>query len=104
LIPLGAQGRRTGDLPPATSLCRIDASNVLLTALKRADDGKGYILRLTETEGRSAEVRIDLPRLRIARACRTNLAEKNLEPLSPVLAELKVSVTPYSITTLRVCP
>jgi hypothetical protein len=38
--------RASGTQPPSTSLLRVEPSDILVTALKPADDGKGWIVRL----------------------------------------------------------
>lgn len=48
-----------GELPSSASFFSVDAGNILLTALKEAEDGSGdMILRLVETAGRTCNTRV----------------------------------------------
>jgi alpha-mannosidase len=50
-----------GDLPLAASHGSVSPDNVIVGALKVAEDGDGLIVRLAETAGRSADARVELP-------------------------------------------
>lgn len=52
--------RHGGSLPPAQSVVAVEPATVELVALKQAEDGRGWILRLWETSGKpgTASVRI----------------------------------------------
>jgi alpha-mannosidase len=47
-----------GDLPPVNSLAALDSSEIELTALKPADDGFGYVVRLADRHGRGGRGRL----------------------------------------------
>ncbi len=55
--------RHKGTLPPAKSFVSISEPNLIVTALKRAEDNDGWILRFYETDGRpcKASVSVSLP-------------------------------------------
>ena len=53
---------RGGQCPP---LFTMDGDSVSLSALKRAEDGNGYILRLFEAQGKKATAHIQLPALNV---------------------------------------
>ena len=57
LIPANLQ---TGDAPPRDGYVRVLTPNVVLTALKRADDGKGLIMRLVEMNGEDTEAMVEI--------------------------------------------
>ena len=44
-----------GSLPPVASLLTLDAPDLELTALKQADDGNGYIVRVADRHGRGGQ-------------------------------------------------
>jgi alpha-mannosidase len=44
-------------------LMTVDGGTVMISALKQAEDGNGYILRLYESMGKAAEARIRIPGL-----------------------------------------
>ena len=52
-----------GDLPPVYEGLKVNAENISVGALKRAEDGRGYVLRAMETAGLAAETVIEAPML-----------------------------------------
>ena len=107
LIPVCVNGNRKGvgpkgSLPRSASFCQVDQSNVLLLALKQAEDGNGMILRLIETEGRPVEATVTMPFFAIAEAHQTSLVEENQERLTCSKNTMKIRVKPLGITTIRV--
>ena len=52
-----------GPLPEKDSYFSVEPDNVILEALKRAEDGDGLILRCRETSKKATKARIQLPRL-----------------------------------------
>ncbi|MCD6506189.1 hypothetical protein J7M22_06145 [Candidatus Poribacteria bacterium] len=101
-IPTLVEGKRSGPLPKSGCFVEVEPQNVLLLALKRAEDGRGVILRLIETEGRESPVRISMPLFKIENAIRTNLAEEDEEPLSLTGGEVVLTVKPFEIATVRI--
>lgn len=60
-VPVQYQGIHGGSRPPSGSFFSVDASNILVAALKIADEGSNdLILRCYETEGRPATATLDL--------------------------------------------
>src|SRR5581483_7858589 len=92
-----------GPLPASYSFVKIDAPNVVLTAVKKAEDDSGLLIRYYEWAGKEGDVRIDLPQA-AATAEETNLMEKTDHSLA--LADAGKSVTvptkPYEIKTVKV--
>ena len=95
-------GLGEGDLPPLQDFCALDAPNVVLTALKRAEDGDGLVLRIFETAGRETKVTVTLPLFAIWRATGTNLVEEGAESLPATEHAVEVTLPPYGIRTVRV--
>lgn len=83
-------------LPPTYSFCSLDADNVMVTALKKADLDAALVLRVVEMQGGKAETPVDfLGRNR-------NLRPANLlEEPSGFGEQDRLRVGPYEITTLR---
>ena len=102
LMSLPVDGDNEGALPTAMSFCRVDPPNLLLTALKRAEDGRGIIVRLVETEGRNVRAKITLPFLNLAQAHRTDLVEEDQEVLPLIADSVEATVEPFGICTIRV--
>ncbi|MEW6755155.1 MAG: glycosyl hydrolase-related protein [Candidatus Latescibacterota bacterium] len=96
------QGPQAGVRPPCGSFCQVDSDHVLVTALKRAEDGEGLILRLTEVCGQEAEVTLALPSLALRRAWRTDLVERQEAVLPCREHEVSVRLGAFAIATVRV--
>jgi alpha-mannosidase len=79
----------------------LDKPIVFLTTLKRAEDSRGVIVRLIETDGQATEATLTVPAVTVEKAWRTNLVEENQEELTCTEHSVTVPVKPFSITTLR---
>lgn len=96
-------GQRSGSLAPDTmSFCSVDQPNVLLTTLKRAEDGDGVILRLIETEGKETTASVKLPYLAVTEARTTNLVEEDEGQAPCSDREIQVNLKAFGITTVRI--
>ena len=58
--PIVWQGIHAGSSPPADSFLSVDARDIVITAIKQAEDGDGLVMRGFETTGRPASASIDL--------------------------------------------
>jgi alpha-mannosidase len=92
-----------GSWPAKQSFARIDAGNVILTVMKKAEDDDGVIFRFYEFEGRATGVRLVLPR-EAASAVETDLMEKRGKSLAMAASgrEVVVPTGPYEIKTVEV--
>ena len=92
-----------GSWPAKQSFARIDAGNVILTVMKKAEDDDGVIFRFYEFEGRATGVRLVLPR-EAASAVETDLMEKRGKSLAIAASgrEVVVPTGPYEIKTVEV--
>jgi alpha-mannosidase len=70
-----------GSLPQAHSFVQIQPANVILTAIKKAEDDNSVVFRFFEFEGKDSQVRLTLPETATA-AVQTNLMEKEERPLT----------------------
>jgi len=59
-VPVQYQGIHGGSLPQSGSFLSLNARNVVVTALKRSEEGDDLILRCYETDGRPATVTVQL--------------------------------------------
>ena len=97
------QGKRNGSLAHDTmSFCSVDKPNVLLTTLKRAEDGNGMVLRLIETEGQETTASIRLPHVSVSDAMMTNLVEEDQGRASFSEHGIQVNLKAFGITTVRI--
>ena len=90
---------REGPLPPRHSFFAVNAGNVVLEALKQAEDGSGLVLRLVEYYGNAGAVEIIAPN-RPKRVSLLNLLEEEQSAL-PAESPLRVPVGAYEIVTLK---
>jgi hypothetical protein len=67
-----------GSLPAARGFLRMDAGEVLISALKQADDSRGLIVRLWNPSHRPATAKLSLPDVGIRAGLRTDLLERDL--------------------------
>lgn len=91
-----------GTWPSSRSFVTIHPGNVILTALKKAEDNNALIFRFYEFEGNGSKVQLELPQP-ASSASESDLMEKSLHPLELQRGgrEVEVPVTPYSITTVE---
>jgi alpha-mannosidase len=91
-----------GSLPPSHSFVSVSPENVVLTAVKKAEDANGLIFRVYEWAGKSATVEFHVPPGATA-ATVTNMQET---PEGPALAltgdTVKAPIKPFEILTVRV--
>jgi alpha-mannosidase len=92
----------SGSLPLEHSFLGIDADNVVLTAVKKAEDSNALIVRFYEWAGKDGNVDIQLPK-GAESATLTNLMEHPEGSSLPVGSGDKVSVPvhPYEIVTVE---
>jgi hypothetical protein len=94
-------GGRQGPLPSQASFCGLDQSNLLLTTIKRAEDGQGLIVRLIETDGKSTAATLTMPAVTLEKAWLTNPVEENQSVLSCTEHSVTVPAKAFGITTVR---
>ncbi len=83
------------------SLLRVDPANVIVSAVKRDWDGKGWVVRLWETSGKPTDVTLTLCRP-IRRAEETDLIEDRVGPAESEGAKLTFRIGAHEIKTFRV--
>jgi alpha-mannosidase len=92
-----------GTLPVRHSFVAPGAENVVLTAVKKAEDSNALILRMYEWAGKDGEVRIQIPKG--AQSARlVNLMEQASGPTLAIESRdtITVPVHPYEIVTVQV--
>ncbi|HEX6770877.1 MAG TPA: glycoside hydrolase family 38 C-terminal domain-containing protein, partial [Acidobacteriaceae bacterium] len=95
-------GSHSGDLPAQHSFAGVADSNVVLTAMKRSEDGKGLVMRFYEWAGKEGSVTLTVPPGATSAAV-VNLMEKaEGESLSVNGDKVTVPVKPYEIQTVKV--
>ncbi len=92
-----------GSLPASHSFVEIEPKNVILSAVKKAEDDDSVVFRFYEFEGNPSQVRLRLPEAATG-AVQANLMEKEEKTLSLEAngREVSVHVGPYEIGTVKV--
>jgi alpha-mannosidase len=101
LIPVAANVH-AGMLPASHSLVEIEPGNVILTAVKKAEDDDALVFRFFEFEGKPGTVHLHFPKA-ASQAAQANLMEKQDTPLtlSGDGREASLTVHPYEIVTVK---
>lgn len=105
-MPLEAfytQGKNNSVPVCEKSFLEVSHKNVIVDALKRAEDGDGYIFRVYESEGRTvtASVRLCFPDFDLYEC---DMMEENLSVLSKKSSQLDFAVRPFEVKTFRIIP
>ena len=92
-----------GSAPVSTSLLAVDAPNVIVEAVKWAEDAEAFVVRLYEAgrTGAWATVRFGVP---VASVAETNLLEEDGVSIKVDDAEVRLYFKPFEIKTLVVVP
>ncbi len=98
----GPGGAPLEDAPPESFLA-VDAPHVVIETVKQAEDGRGIIVRLYESQRRRGPVRLTTG-FPLAEAWHTNLLEMNQAQLPVTGQEVSLAIKPYEIVTLRLVP
>jgi alpha-mannosidase len=95
-------GAHAGERAQLHSFAGIQNDNVVLTAMKRSEDGKGLVLRFYESAGKGGNVTLNVPGGATS-ATVVNMMEKpEGSALSVIGDKVTVPVTPFEIQTVRV--
>jgi alpha-mannosidase len=93
--------KHQGALPGEHAFVEVHAENVVLTALKKAEDDDSLIVRFYEWAGRETEVKIQLPP-GAESAQDADLMERPIGALSLQAGVVTVHTKPYEIKTVKV--
>jgi alpha-mannosidase len=92
----------TGSMPLEHSYASVAQDNVVLTAMKKAEDDNGIIFRVFEWAGKQGDVTFTVP-AGATSATETNLMEKSTgSPLALSGDKVTAHITPYEILSIRV--
>ncbi|MSU25139.1 MAG: hypothetical protein EXS32_15135 [Opitutus sp.] len=96
--------QQNGPLPARTaSFLAIDAPNVQLTVLKDSGvPGRGWTLRLVETEGKGVSATIEVGQFGVDAAARCDLVENDTGPLEVRNGKVTVPLEPFGFATVRI--
>jgi alpha-mannosidase len=92
--------KHEGILPPEHSFFQVTAENVVLTAIKKAENEDAIVVRFYEWAGKDGDVVITVP-LAAVSATEADLMEKSIGPVSIADKLVSVRTKPYEIKTLK---
>ncbi|UCD27689.1 MAG: hypothetical protein JSV03_11325 [Planctomycetota bacterium] len=93
--------RKDDRLPANKSLVQVEPQSVMISTVKRADDGKGLMVRVHETAGRDTNAILTIGFAGITRASRCDLVERIIEPIGLNNGTISLKVKASSLTTVR---
>ena len=99
-LPYCIQSNSQGELPEEFSFLKLSPDNLVLSALKKAEDSDEVILRFFETIGEATVAELELFRV-IKRAAVVDLLERELYELKAERNKLRLEVKPFEIVTLK---
>jgi alpha-mannosidase len=88
--------------PDQASLAQAGPENLVISAVKAAEDGQGLIVRVLETAGRASEGNLTLPLTTITSAVECNAVEACAGALASDAHSVKFHITPHQVRTIRV--
>jgi alpha-mannosidase len=96
-----AEIAKSSSLPASREFLKLEPGNLILTAMKKAEDDERIVLRFYEAEGQGVRSRIKLSQP-IQQAWRASLIEDDEEKL-PVLNDgtIEIEVNPWEIVTVK---
>ena len=94
-------GKHQGKLPAEHSFLQAKTDNVIVTAVKKAEDDNALVVRFYEWAGKQGDVAIQFP-TGATSASETDLMERPVGNLSVSKGEVKVPTKPYEIKTVKV--
>ena len=93
----------SADAPAVPSLLTVSAPNVIVEAVKWAEDGDGFVARLYECERSGTATRIGFG-VPVARVCEANMLEEEEREMPLRRDAVTTRFRPFEIKTLRVYP
>jgi alpha-mannosidase len=99
LIPAQV-GPHDGYLPTKRGFLEIEPNNLVLSAFKRSEDGKGWIVRFYNPTTRPVQARLKVFR-KIVSASLVNLEEKEIRQLRPSGSSVALEAAPKKIVTVK---
>jgi len=98
---VGEAGSDKATLPASRSFLAIDADNVVLSTLKKAEEGNDVILRVYDADRKNAVAKVTLP-VPATRVSATNIIEDTGADLNQSGGKIEIKVGHQGIETLRI--
>ena len=83
------------------SFWQVEPPSIIIESVKKAEDGRGWIMRLYEASGSSVRHCTVTTKLRITGATLTDLLENEVQPLACSDGQIALDFHPFEIKTMR---
>jgi alpha-mannosidase len=93
--------KHDGSLPGSHSFLQVPAENVVVTALKKAEDNNDLVVRFYEWAGKNDDIQLQFAPAPES-AQETNLTEKPAVPFTTKTGSVSVPTKPYEIKTVQI--
>ncbi|MDZ4858757.1 MAG: alpha-mannosidase [Candidatus Hydrogenedentes bacterium] len=90
-----------GDLSPVSSFASVDAENIIVDWIKKAEDSNALVIRLYEAYGQRGPITITFGQ-KPSKVMECDLMEENDKTVTMKGNSVTLSVTPYELRTLKV--
>jgi alpha-mannosidase len=99
IIPAGSNGVLATD---QFNFIEVKPEHVNVMTIKKAESGKGLIVRLRETAGNKQDVVISFPGRKLSKSYKTMITEEKIEEIDVADNKLSFAINPFSIETLNI--
>ena len=100
IVKTGEKGN--GDLPLHKSFIQLDVANIILSSIKKAEDGSNcWVVQLYESSGNPSSAQLTLPRIP-GRIYHSNFLEEDLQLISHDKGKIKLDFKKYEVKTVKV--
>jgi alpha-mannosidase len=100
LVVVNPENRKNANLPESLSLMEVSDPDVIISAIKKAEDNNDIVIRLYKT-GQSSQPVVLTGMKSIANASKTNLIEEKVGSLQPKDRSVELPLKNYEIETIR---
>lgn len=90
-----------GTLPVSQSFVKLEPSSLVLTAVKKAEDSKDWILQWYNTKAENTDAVVTLPRIP-KKAVASNFLEEDGAPIPFQKKNVRITTKQHSVTTIKV--
>jgi alpha-mannosidase len=98
IVIAGYQSFKTASLPEEISFFNLENDNLVISAIKKAEDDNALVFRIYEFSGKPAEAKINCFKP-FKQASKTNLIEEIISPVRILNGSINCHIDPYSIET-----
>jgi alpha-mannosidase len=91
------------DLPTEKSFVKLSAKDVVVSSLKKAENGKGLVMHIYESEGKSSNCSIEFG-MNINKVVETNLIEDTISTVKSAKNKIKQNLKKWEIKAYRIIP